>query len=179
MDADEHVLLAGDVALDERDVVLAGERLAEGDGRELAVGGRQVDRRDALDELLVPAPVLDQVGDRDHLQPVGGAVADQVRHAGHRAVVLHDLADDSRRDQAREPREVDGGLGLARALEHAAAASPKREDVTRLDEVARAGRRVDCDLNRLGAVLRGDAGRDTLARLDRDTVNAVPNGVSF
>ena len=74
MDADEHVLLAGDLALDERDVVLAGERLAEGDRRELAVGGRQVDGSDALDELLVPAPVLDQVGDRDHLQLVGGAV---------------------------------------------------------------------------------------------------------
>ena len=40
--------------------------------------------------------------------------------------------------------------------------------MTRLDEVARAGRRVDRDLDRLRAVLRGDAGRDALARLDGD-----------
>ena len=42
VNADEHVLLAVDVALDERDVVLAGEGLAEGDGGEVpyAVGSR-------------------------------------------------------------------------------------------------------------------------------------------
>ena len=68
VDAHEHVLLALDLAADERDVVLAGQRLAERDRRELAVRGRQPHRRHALDELLVPAPVLDQVGDGDHLQ---------------------------------------------------------------------------------------------------------------
>ena len=68
----------------------------------------------------VPAPVLDQVGDGDHLQPVPLAVRDEVGHAGHRAVVVHDLADDAGRVEAGEPREVDGGLGLAGALEHAA-----------------------------------------------------------
>ena len=44
VDADEHVLLALDLALDERDVVLAGQRLAEGDGGEVAVRGRQPHR---------------------------------------------------------------------------------------------------------------------------------------
>ena len=115
----------------------------------------------------MPAPVLDQVGDRDHLQLVRGAVLDQVGHAGHRAVVLHDLADHAGRDHAREPREVDGRLGLARALEHAAAARAEREDVARLDEVARPRGRIDGDLDRVGAVVRGDAGRDAFARLDR------------
>ena len=45
VDAHEHVLLALDLALDERDVVLAGERLAVGDGAELAVVGRAAARR--------------------------------------------------------------------------------------------------------------------------------------
>ena len=40
VDADEDVLRTGDVALDERDVVLAGQRLAEGDRSELAVRRR-------------------------------------------------------------------------------------------------------------------------------------------
>ena len=157
VDAHEHVLLAGDLALHERDVVLAGQRLAEGDGRELR-RRRSAGRTDviALDELLVAAPVLDQVGDRDHLQPVRGAVLDQVGHARHRPVVVHDLADDAGRDQAREPREVDRRLGLAGALEHAAAAGAQREDVARLDEVARPRGRVDRDLDR---VRRGRARR--------------------
>ena len=125
-------------------------------------------RRDALDELLVAAPVLDQIGDRDHLELVVLAVRHEVGDAGHRAVVLHDLADDARRIQPGEPREVDGGLGLAGALEHAAAARAEREDVTGLHEVRRLRGRVDRHLDRPGAVLRGDPGGDALARLDRD-----------
>ena len=149
-------------------MVLPGQRLAESDGGELAVCGRQADRGDPLDELLVAAPVLDQVGDRDHLQPVRGAVLDQVGHASHRPVVLHDLADHARRDQAGEPREVDRRLGLARALEHAAGAGAQGEDMTRLNEVARSRGGVDGDLDRVGAVMRRDAGGDAFARLDRD-----------
>ena len=44
----------------------------------------------------------------------------------------------------------------------------QREHVARLDEVARRACRVDRDLDRVRAVVRGDAGRDALARLDRD-----------
>jgi hypothetical protein len=84
MDADEDVLLALHLALDERNVVLAGERLAEGDGREVPVGGRQADRGHPLDELFGLPAVLDQVLDRDHLDPVPLAVRDQV---GTRAIV--------------------------------------------------------------------------------------------
>ena len=54
------------------------------------------------------------------------------------------------------------------ALEHAAAPGAQREDVARLDEVARPRRRVDGDLDRVCAVVRGNAGGDALARLDRD-----------
>ena len=148
--------------------MLAGQLLAEGDGGELAVGRRQPHRGRPLDELLVAAAVLDQVGDGDELQPVLLAVRDQVAHARHRPVVVHHLADDAGRVQAREPGEVDRGLGLAAAPQHAARACPQREDVAGLDEVAGALARVDRDLDRARAVLRGDAGRDPLARLDRD-----------
>ena len=168
MDADEHVLRAVDVALDEREVVLAGERLAERDRGELAVRRRQPHGRHPLDQLLVPAAVLDQVGDRDQLSPCRSQYGIRSGHAGHRPVLVHDLADDAGRDQAGEAREVDGGLGLARALEHAAGARAQREDVAGLDEVLRRPRRVDRDLDRARAVGRGDAGRDAFARLDRD-----------
>ena len=149
-------------------MLLAGQLLLERDRGELAVGSRHPHGRDALDEPLAPSPVLDQVGDGDHLQAVLPAVRDQVADPGHRSVVLHHLADDTRRLQAREPREVDGRLRLARSLEHAAAARAQREDVSRLDERVGTVRRVDGDLDRPRAVVGRDARGDSLARLDRD-----------
>ena len=96
VDADEHVLGALDVALHERDVRLAGERLAVGDGREVAVHGRHAHRRRALDELLRSAPVLDQVGDRDEGDAVARAVLDEVGHAGEERGVLLYMSQEGR-----------------------------------------------------------------------------------
>ncbi len=96
------------------------------------------------------------------------AVPDQVGDAGHRAVLVHDLADDAGGGEPGEPREVDGGLGLSRALQDAARARAEREDVAGLDEVVRRRGRVDRDLDRVGPVVGRDPGRDALARLDRD-----------
>ena len=168
MHADEDVLRARDVALDERDVVLSRQHLLVRDRLEQPVLGRKADGDDALDELVVLSPVLDQVGDRDHLQPVTLAIADQIGHPRHRAVLVHDLADDSRRGDAGQPREVDGSLGLARALQHASGACLQREDVARLDEVEGVRGGVDRDLDRVGAVVCRDAGRDSLPCFDRD-----------
>src|SRR5439155_6972871 len=86
----------------------------------------------------------------------------------HRPVVLHDLAYDAGRDQPGEAREVDCGLRLSRALQHSAGARAQREDVTGLHEVAAVLRRIDRDLDRARAVVRGDAGRDPFAGLDGD-----------
>ena len=168
VDAHEHVVDARDVALDQRDVVLVVHQRAVADGGEVAEAGRQARLDHALDELVVPAPVGDQVGDRDHLQVVLAAVALEVGDAGHRAVVVHDLADHAGRVQTGQSREVDGRLGLAGALEHAARLGLQREDVAGLDQVARRGLGVDGDLDRAGAVGGRDAGGDPVARLDRD-----------
>ena len=91
----------------------------------------------------------------------------EVGHAGHRPVVLHDLADDAGRREAREPREVDGGLRLPRALEHAACAGAGG-NVPGMDEVVRRRGRVDGDLDRPRAVGSRDARRDAVAGLDGD-----------
>ena len=124
--------------------------------------------RGPLDEAVVPPPVLDQVGDGDHLQAVPLAVPDEIGDPGHRPVVVHDLADHAGRNQAGEPGEVDRRLGLAGAVEDAPRPGAKREDVTWLHEVVRAGRRVDGDLDRARAVVRRDSGRDALTRFDGD-----------
>ena len=168
MHPDEHVLGPGDVALDHRHVVLVVEQRPVADRGELAVGGRQLRRHHPLDQPLGAPPVGDQVGDRDHLQPVALAVRDQVRHPGHGPVVVHDLADHARRVEAGEPGEVDRGLGLAGALEHPAVLGPQREHVAGLHQGL--GRRagVDRDLDRVRAVGGRDPGGDPLAGLDRD-----------
>src|SRR4029078_5738234 len=108
--------------------------LAVGDGLELAVLGREPDGDDALDELLRPLAVLDEVGDGDELEPVPLAIPDEVWHAGHRPVLVHDLAHDAVRGEGRKAREIDRGRGLARALEDPAGSRPEREKVAGRDE---------------------------------------------
>ena len=168
MDADEHVLGAVDLALDHRHVVFVVDQRAVADRGEVAEGGRQRGRDDPLDQLLGAAPVGDQLGDGDHLQAVLLAVGDQVGDAGHRAVVVHHLADHPGRGEAGEAGEVDAGLGVAGALQHAALFGPQREHVAGDDDVARARVGVDRDLDRVGAVVGGDAGADPAGGLDRD-----------
>ena len=71
--ADEHVLAAVDVALDQREMVLVVDQLAEADRAELACTVGSAHGRLALDELLGAAAVRDQVRDGAELQPVLGA----------------------------------------------------------------------------------------------------------
>ena len=169
MDAHEHVLGAVDVALHERDVRLAGQLLAERDRRELAELGRQPHGGAALDELLVAAAVLDEVGDGDHLQPVPLAV--RRRGRATRAIVPSSFM--------ISQTTPDGLSPARRARSTAASVWPMRSSTP--PGFARSGktcpgctrscaRRVgmDRDLDRVAAVGGGDAGRHAFARLDRD-----------
>ena len=175
--ADEDVLDTVDLALDEREVVLVVDLRAEADRAELAVLGRQQHLGLTLDELLGAAPMRDQVLDRAELEAVLLAELDEVRHAGHRAVVLHDLADHAGGREPGQPREIDGALGLPRALERPAGAGAQREDVSGLHDVARAHAGIDRDLDRARAVAGRDAGLDALARLDRDGEGRLVGGL--
>ena len=55
----------------------------------------------------------------------------ELRPARRRAVLVQDLADHAGRREPGEPREVDGGLGMPDALEHAAVARAQRKHVAR------------------------------------------------
>ena len=123
---------------------------------------------DGLDQALVLATPGDDVLDRADLETVLLSEDLQVRHAGHRAVVVHDLADHAGGARPGEPRQVDDALGLPAADEHAAVARAEREDVARPREVLGLGRRVARDLDRARAVRCADAGRDAARGLDRD-----------
>ncbi len=118
---DQHVLLALQVALDQRHVLLAVEHALEHVGGEVAPLGGDPGLGDPAHQLLVLPAVADQVGDGDHEQPVLGGEATQLGLAGHaHLLVVDDLAEDAGRVEPGHAGQVDGGLGVAGALEHAA-----------------------------------------------------------
>ena len=159
VDPDEHVLLARDLAADERDVLDVVEERAEHVGGEVAVLRRDPGLGDPLHELLPPASVPHEIGDRDHEEAVLLGEHLELGEAGHGAVVVHDLGEHARRSEPREAGEVDRGLGVAGPLQHAALAVAQREDVTGPGEVVGPGLRVDERAHRGGAVGGRDAGR--------------------
>ena len=106
----------GDIALRQHDMLAAADAVAIDEQAPFAER-RVMDRRDRdlRDELLGAAAVGDEIGDRADLDRVRLREHDQLAHPRHRAVVVHDLADDAGWAQARDPREVDRGLRMAGA----------------------------------------------------------------
>jgi len=150
---DELTLVAGRLVGRDRP---AAARLVEHDGARL----------DAAHETLGLEPVLDQIRDGDDAEAVLLAEDLEVRHAGHRAVLFHDLADDAAGVQSGEPREIDRAFGLTGAHEHAAGARAERKDMAGRDELLgpAVGARRDADGVR--AIGGADPGGDARARLD-------------
>ncbi len=90
----------------------------------------------------------------------------QVWQARHGAVVVHDFADDARRNQPREAGDIDRCLGMPGAHEHAALARFERENMARACDIVRLRLGVDGGADGVGAVGRADAGGHALARFD-------------
>ena len=93
----------------------------------------------------------------------------QLRHARHRTVLVHHLADHSGRIQPRDAREIHGCLGLAGANHDPAGAGTEREHVAGSREVRRRRRGIDRGKHGGGAVRGRDAGGGAALRLDRHT----------
>ena len=74
--------------------------------------------------LSIDAPVGDDLGYRNHSQPVRISELPQLWSAGHRAVGVHYLADHPGRLETGEARKVHGGLRVTRALQHSAGFRP-------------------------------------------------------
>ena len=89
----------------------------------------------------------------------------QLRHARHGAVFVHDFADHAGRIESGDAREVDGSFGLSGADEHAAIARAQRKHVAGARKILRARFGIDGGKNGDGAVGGADAGGDAeLAR---------------
>ncbi len=129
MDADQDVVPHADVPLHQRDVRLPVDDALVSDDPEVPVGRRQRCASHSLHERFGTHAVLNEVCDGDHEQLVPLREARQLRHACHGPVVIHDFADDTRRVEPRNAREVHGGFGLPGSNQHASGAGLQREHV--------------------------------------------------
>ena len=112
--------------------------------------------------LLGPAE-LDQVRDGAHFQVVSGAESPQIRHPGHGAVLVANLADDRRRFEPSQTGQVHAALGVASPHQNAAIAGPQARDVPLTPhQVGRLGSLVNGHLNSAGTVGCGDTGCDAV-----------------
>ena len=99
------------------------------DQAEFAEAGIDQGFADAIDVALMRHAVANEFRHGKHLHVVLAAELAEVRNAGHAAIVFHDLADNAGRDHAREPCQVNRGLGLSRAHQDSTFSRTKREDV--------------------------------------------------
>ena len=165
---DEHGVVTGDVTDHEREVGLTVEHALEGVTAELAPLGRQPGVGGLYDEFVVAAPVADEIGDRHEDETVLVREPAQVRAAGHLAAVEDEFAEHAGGSATGEPSEVDGCLGVADALQHAAGAGAQREDVPGAVERVGADRRIGEGPQRRGAIRGRDARRSPLGEVDGD-----------
>ena len=135
---------------------------------ELAEVGRHADDLLAGDELFALPAKLDELLDGAELEFVFFREAAQLREAGHRAVVVHDLTYDAHRPAAGETGEVHRRLCVAGALEDAAGFGAKRKDVAWLHEILGKRSGVGQNFNRLRTVGGADASGDALRGIDAD-----------
>jgi len=95
---------------------VAIQRVAEDDDAELAaIGAFEIAFDAALEEAVVAAAPGDEIGDGADLEAVQLGERHQLRQARHRAVVVHDLADDGGGVEPGKAGDVDAGFGVAGA----------------------------------------------------------------
>ena len=164
MHADEHRLLFAPFAFGERDVFHAIRLLAERRDAEVAPLRRQGNRHAPFDDRLLAQPVGDQRGDRDDLQVELSGDLLQLREAGHRAVLVHDLDQRAGGLQPGQPGQVHGRFGVTRAAQHALLPGAQGVDVSRTPQVGRPGRGIGQRADRGGAVVDRDARRAAVAQ---------------
>src|SRR5205807_9083408 len=133
-----------DLASDQRHLGLAAIHLALiRNQAKLTIQGFYQRLADPAYVALVGHSVANQLGHGEHFHLVHAAELDEVGNARHRAIVLHDFADDSCRDEAGKAGEVNGSFRLPGAYQNTALAGAQREDVPRPRQIGRARRWIN------------------------------------
>ncbi len=160
----QHVVLAADIALHQSDVLAAIDGVGVGEHSERAELGRQLSLRHPLNQPLGLQAVGDDLGDGHEPDAVPLGEGLQLRAPSHGAVGVQDLANHARRRQPRHSGQVDGRLGLADPLQHAARLRPQREDMAGPSQVFGLCGGIDRHPDRPGPVRRADPRRYPMPR---------------
>src|SRR5690606_13510023 len=118
-----------------------------------------------LHDLVVAAPIGDQVGDGGDLQTVPLGEGDEVIPPGHGAIVVHDLADHAGWIKAGKTCDIDRRFSMADPHQHTPVARHQRKNVPGSDNVVRSLAWVDCDRHGARAIGRRYPRGYALARL--------------
>ena len=135
MDTHQDRLLRIDFPFDQRNVLLFVDLVLENEGAKLSNVQRQACFGYRSHQHLALHAVMDEVLDGDDLETETVRKFHQLRHSGHRSVVVHDFADDSRRRQAGQAGQINGSLSLTGPFQHAAGPGAQRKHVAGAHEV--------------------------------------------
>ncbi len=105
------------------------------DHAKVAVGRGQSGLGGAPNVSFVLHAIADQVGDREHFQAMRFAEFNELRNAGHGAVVIHHFADHARGVEAGDARQIDGSFRLSGADENAAGTSAQGVYMARTSKI--------------------------------------------
>ena len=134
----------------------------------MSVLGGHVGLLPHLDERLLSQTVGDEVFDGDDLQAMLTGKHLQLGHAGHGAVVVHDFHQRAGGVQSGQLAQVDGGLGVATAAQHAVVLGIEGVDVSRSAEGLRRAGGVGEGAYGGGAVVGADARGAAFELVDGD-----------
>ncbi len=143
---------------------------------EISVFRREVHLLDFLHQAFGFHPVLDELGDGQDGDVEGLRESFELGHTGHGPVFVHDFADDAGGIHPGRPGDVHGGFGLTRPLQDAAVSSLEGKDVSRAGKVGGGCPGIDGDFDRVGAVLGGNAGGDTVLGVDGNRESGLETG---
>ncbi len=167
MHAHQRFAVRTNLALDQRQMHVIRSAVGVSVQGEFAMHRLDRLRQGALDQRLVAAAVVNQIGDGADLDVVRAGEFDQIGQTRHRAVVLEHFANHRCRLKPGQLGEIATGFGMSGAHQHATFACDDREGVSRHHEIGRLGVARHRRLHGACAILRRDARRHAFSGFDR------------
>src|SRR5437867_6351398 len=146
--ADQRVLTVSHLAVHERDMLVLIDVIVIADDLPRTMLRRQSRFGDTMNQSLVLQTMRNELRDRDERELMLLGKALELLTARGAAILVEDLANHAGRVQASAARQVDRGLRVADALQHAALTRAQWEDVTAMTQIARRCGRIHRHANR-------------------------------
>ena len=120
MHAHEDRIVRADLAHYHRQMHVAIDRVLKSDGTKSSINSRQISFDRATYENFLADAIVNQIGDGDDLQAMHDREVAQLRQPRHRAVFVHDFADDAGGIKPGNARNVHRRFRLTGTNQHPA-----------------------------------------------------------